>query len=154
MSSDSHEDTKMISREDAKRSEDAELERLARIVVDCGFHLHRDLGPGLLESAYEMLMRELLREIGLTVLTQVPLPVAYKGIVIDNAFKLDLLVEGRLIVELKSVEKLLPLHGKQLLTYLRLTGMPLGLLINFGQVLYKDGVQRVVNRHTGVIGAH
>jgi GxxExxY protein len=108
--------------------------------------------PGLLESAYEVLMRELLREHGLTVAAQVPVPISYRGIAIDNAFKIDLLIEDSLIVELKSVEKLTPLHGKQLLTYLRLTNRPLGLLVNFGQAMYKDGVQRIVNRHTGTIG--
>ncbi len=142
----------MISREDAKIAADDQIERLARIVVDCGYHLHRDLGPGLLESAYEILLRELLLEQGLSVRCQVPVPIRYRHIVIDNAFKIDLLVNDRLIVELKSVEKLVPLHGKQLLTYLRLMNAPLGLLINFGQAMFKDGVQRIVNRHTGTIG--
>lgn len=141
----------MISREDAKILADAEIERLARLVVDCGFHLHRDLGPGLLESAYEILLRELLLEQGLTVRCQVPVPIRYRHIVIDNAFKIDLLVEDRLVIELKSVEKLVPLHGKQLLTYLRLMNAPLGLVVNFGQAMFKDGVQRIVNRHTGTI---
>jgi iron complex transport system substrate-binding protein len=142
----------MVSREDAKIAADAEIERLARIVVNCGFHLHRDLGPGLLESAYEILLRELLLEQGLTVRCQVSVPIRYRHIVIDNAFKIDLLVEDRLVIELKSVEKLVPVHGKQLLTYLRLMNAPLGLLKNFGQAMFRDGVQRIVNRHTGTIG--
>ena len=129
-----------------------QLEAIARVAVDCGYHLHRDLGPCLLESAYEILLRELLLEQGLNVRCQVPVPIRYRHIVIDNAFKIDLLVEDRLVIELKSVEKLVPLHGKQLLTYLRLMNAPLGLLINFGQAMFKDGVQRIVNRHTGTIG--
>lgn len=133
-------------------SADEQLERLARIVVDCGYHLHYDLGPGLLESAYEILLRELLVEQGLNVRCQVVVPIRYRHIAIDNAFKIDLLVENRLVVELKSVDKIVPLHGKQLLTYLRLMHLPLGLLINFGQVMFKDGVQRIVNRHSGTIG--
>lgn len=133
-------------------SADEQLERLARIVVDCGYHLHYDLGPGLLESAYEILLRELLVEQGLNVRCQVVVPIRYRHIAIDNAFKIDLLVENRLVVELKSVDKIVPLHGKQLLTYLRLMHLPLELLINFGQVMFKDGVQRIVNRHSGTIG--
>jgi iron complex transport system substrate-binding protein len=124
-----------------------EIERLARVVVDCGFHIHNDLGPGLLESAYEALMAEALRQAGLNARRQVNVPLTYKGVVVDNAFKIDLLVEESLIVELKSVEKLAPIHGKQLLTYLRLTGLPLGLLMNFGQAMFKDGIRRVVNNH-------
>ena len=126
-----------------------EIERLSGIVVDCGFHIHNDLGPGLLESAYEALMAEALRQAGLNVRRQVNVPLTYKGVVVDNAFKIDLLVEESLIVELKSVEKLAPIHGKQLLTYLRLTGLPLGLLVNFGQAMFKDGIRRVVNNHRG-----
>jgi GxxExxY protein len=126
-----------------------EIERLSRTVVDCGFHIHNDLGPGLLESAYEALMAEALRQAGLNVRRQVNVPLTYKGVVVDNAFKIDLLVEESLIVELKSVEKLAPIHGKQLLTYLRLTGLPLGLLMNFGQSMFKDGIRRVVNNHRG-----
>ncbi|MFU7528136.1 GxxExxY protein [Qipengyuania sp. ASV99] len=126
-----------------------EIERLARTVLDCGFHIHNDLGPGLLESAYEALMAEALRQAGLNVRRQVNVPLKYNGVVVDNAFKIDLLVEESLIVELKSVEKLAPIHGKQLLTYLRLTGLPLGLLVNFGQAMFKDGVRRVVNNHRG-----
>jgi GxxExxY protein len=126
-----------------------EIERLSGIVVDCGFHIHNDLGPGLLESAYEAVMAEALRQAGLSVRRQVSVPLTYKGVVVDNAFKIDLLVEESLIVELKSVEKLAPIHGKQILTYLRLTGLPLGLLMNFGQAMFKDGIRRVVNNHRG-----
>lgn len=97
---------------------DNELERLARIVVDCGYRLHRDLGPGLLESAYERLMFELLAGEGLRVARLVPVKLQYNGIVIDNAFKADLLIENRLLVELKSAEKHEPVHAKQVITYL------------------------------------
>ena len=126
-----------------------DLERAARIAVDCGFHLHDDLGPGLLESAYEALMAEALRQTGLTVVRQVPVQLKYKGVVVDNAFKVDLLVERSMIIELKSVDRLLPVHGKQILNYLRLMELPLGLLMNFGQAMFRDGLKRVVNQHRG-----
>jgi GxxExxY protein len=125
------------------RSDD--LEAIARIVVDCGYRLHRDLGPGLLESVYEILFAEYLREAGLSAERQVPVPISFKGVSIDNAFRADLIVEGRLLVELKSVERIAAVHGKQVLTYLRLMNLPLGLLINFGQELFKDGVRRIAN---------
>ena len=122
-----------------------DLEAIARTVVDCGYRLHRDLGPGLLESVYEILFAEYLRDAGLLVERQVPVPISFKGIVIDNAFRADLIVEQRLLIELKSIERLAAVHGKQVLTYLRLMDLPLGLLINFGQSLFKDGVRRVGN---------
>ena len=128
-----------------------EIEELARIAVDCGYHLHRDLGPGLLESAYEVLLAESLRQAGLAIERQIALPLRYKGIVVDNAFKVDLLVERRLVIELKSVERLAPVHGKQLLTYLRLMKLPLGLLMNFGQGTFKEGLKRVANDYYGPI---
>ena len=121
------------------------LESIARISVDCGFRLHKDLGPGLLESVYEVLLAESLKEQGLTVARQVQVPIEYKGVVIDNAFRVDLLVEGSLLIELKSTEKHAPVHAKQLLTYLRLMHLPLGLLMNFGLVTFKEGVIRMAN---------
>lgn len=130
----------------------ADIEALAREVVDCGFHLHKDLGPGLLEGAYETLMAAELGRRGLDVARQVPVPLKYKGVVVDNAFKIDLLVDRRLIVELKSIERLAPVHGKQVLTYLRLMGLPLGLLMNFGQSTFKDGLRRIANDYFGRIG--
>ena len=129
-----------------------DLELAARTVVDCGYQLHRDLGPGLLESAYEVLMAESLRQAGLAVERQVPVTMSYKGVVIDNAFKVDLLVEHSLIIELKSIERLAPVHGKQVLTYLRLMNLPLGLLMNFGQATLKDGLRRIANDYYGRIG--
>jgi GxxExxY protein len=122
-----------------------EIEALARTSVDCGFHLHKELGPGLLESVYEVLLAESLKERGLFVARQVQVPIQYKGIVIDNAFKCDLLVEGKLVIELKSTEKHAPVHAKQLLTYLRLMHLPLGLLMNFGLATFKEGVMRLAN---------
>lgn len=124
-----------------------DIEAIARTTIDCGFHLHRDLGPGLLESVYEILMAEALRDVGLRIERQAAVPIAYKNIVIDNAFRIDLLVEGQLVVELKSVERMAPVHGKQVLTYLRLLELPLGLLINFGQETFRDGVKRIANNY-------
>jgi iron complex transport system substrate-binding protein len=129
-----------------------ELERAARIVVDCGYRIHRDLGPGLLESAYEALLAGAARQAGLSVERQVPVTMSYNGVVVDNAFKIDILVEKSLVVEVKSIERLAPVHGKKVLTYLRLTQLPLGLLMNFNQATFKDGVRRVVNDYDGRIG--
>lgn len=135
----------MISHKDTKMSRDEELERIAAIVIDAAFQLHRTFGPGLLESAYEQLLFGDLVDRGLRVNRQVPVALRYKSVVIDNAFKVDLLIENLLVVELKSVEKLIPLHGKQVLTYLRVMGLPLGLLINFGEATFKAGVRRIAN---------
>jgi GxxExxY protein len=124
-----------------------EIEELARLAVDCGFQLHREVGPGLLESVYQALMFASLRERGLAVASQVEVPIRFKGVVVDNAFRADLIIEGALLIELKSTEKVSLVHTKQVLTYLRLLEMPLGLLMNFGQATFKDGIQRVVNNH-------
>ena len=125
-----------------------DVEEVAAVVVDTALHLHHDLGPGLLESVYEVVLASMLERRGLIVERQKPVPIHYQGIVLDEGFRLDLLVDGQLIVELKSVEIIHPVHPKQLLTYLRLMNLPLGLLINFGAPLLKDGLQRVVNQHT------
>jgi GxxExxY protein len=118
---------------------------IARQVVDAAYRVHTVLGPGLLESVYETaLARELTRR-GLSVERQVPVPVIYEDLRFDEGFRADLLVQEGVIVELKSVEKLAPVHFKQLLTYLRLADKRLGLLINFGEALIKDGIHRVVN---------
>lgn len=124
-----------------------EIEGLARIAVDCGFRLHKELGPGLLESVYEVLLAESLKEQGLAIERQVAVPIRYKGVVVDNAFRIDILVERMLGIELKSTERYNPLYPKQLLTYLRLMDLPLGLLMNFGQETFKQGIKRVVNNH-------
>lgn len=124
-----------------------DIEELASIAVDCGFHLHRNLGPGLLESVYEAIMADQLGRRGLHVQRQAPIAIRYDGIALPEGFRADLLIEGKLLVELKSVERLSPLHGKQVLTYLRLLDLPLGLLINFGGETFKEGVKRVANNH-------
>lgn len=138
-------DKELTSREGTKTRRD--VEELSAIVVDTALQLHRDLGPGLLESVYEAVLAKILVDKGLAVERQKPVPICYQGIEINEGFRLDLLVDGQLIVELKSVEALHPVHPKQLLTYLRLMNLPLGLLINFGAPLLKDGLKRVVNNH-------
>jgi GxxExxY protein len=123
----------------------SDLEATASGVVDCGFQLHKQLGPGLLETVYEILLSESLRERGLSFQRQLAVPIKFKGIVINNAFRADILVEGKLLIELKSTEMHAPVHAKQLLTYLRLMGLPLGLLMNFGAASFKDGIRRIAN---------
>ncbi len=124
-----------------------DIEGLATIAIDCGFKLHRQLGPGLLESAYETLMAHSLVRRGLVVERQAPISIVFDGVAVSEGFRLDLLVEGKLLIELKSVERLAPVHAKQVLTYLRLMNLPLGLLMNFGGATFKEGLKRVVNGH-------
>lgn len=124
-----------------------DVEELATIAIDCGLHLHRDLGPGLLESVYETVLAASLERRGLTVERQKPVSFEFDGMVFTNAFRLDLMVENRLIIEIKSVEAMAKVHGKQLLTYLRLARQPLGLLMNFGASTFREGLRRVVNNH-------
>ena len=124
---------------------EAEIERLAQIAVDAAFHLHRDLGPGLIESVYETLLATRLKKLGLKVDRQQPIDIIYDGARFRAAFTADLLIEERLLIELKSVERTAPVHVKQLLTYLRLMHLPLGLLINFGAGSFREGIRRVVN---------
>jgi len=118
---------------------------IAKIIVDTAFHIHKSLGPGLLESVYEVVLAHGLEKGGLRVKRQVPVPIVFDGIKFDEGFRADLIVEDKVIVELKSVEKVMPVHKKQLLTYLRLTDRRLGLLINFSSELIRDGISRVVN---------
>jgi len=118
---------------------------IAKHIMDAAFHIHRTLGPGLLETVYEVILARKLTEIGLAVERQVPVPIRFEGITFDEGFRADLIVGEKVIVELKSVERVQPVHSKQLLTYLRLTGLRLGLLINFGENLLKNGFKRVVN---------
>ena len=125
--------------------QESDLEQIITSVIDHGFHLHNTIGPGLLESAYEAFLAGSLREAGLNVRQQVALPARYREITIENAFRIDLLVEDHLIVEIKSIERLAPVHSKQLLTYLRMTNQPVGLLLNFGAPLFKQGVIRVID---------
>ena len=124
-----------------------EIERLASAAVDCGFQIHKELGPGLLESAYEAVLAAALTEKGLTVERQRLVPLSYRGIVLSEGFRADLIVENSLVIEVKSVERNAPVHAKQLLTYLRLLQQPLGLLMNFGCETFREGIKRVVNGH-------
>jgi GxxExxY protein len=118
---------------------------IARQIVDAAFRVHVTLGPGLLESVYEAVLAHELQGRGLSVQRQQPIAVKYNGIVFDEGFRADLVVADAVIVELKSVETVAPVHRKQLLTYLRLADKRLGLLINFGAARIKDGISRVVN---------
>jgi len=119
---------------------------IAKIVVDAAFQIHKGMGPGLLESVYEVVLAHALKKRGLKVERQVPVEIIFDGMKFTEGFRADLIVEGKVIVELKSVEKVIPVHKKQLLTYLRLADKKLGLLINFGSELIRDGISRVVNR--------
>jgi GxxExxY protein len=132
-----------ISHEGTKARSDKE--ELSRIVVDCGYRLHVEAGPGLLESVYEVVLAKMLEQQGLRLPRQVPLPIYLMGLHFDEGFRADILVEDTLLLELKSVEKLLPVHSKQVLTYLRLLNLPLGLLINFGAPTFKEGCHRIVH---------
>lgn len=130
---------------ESSESSQPSLEELSRIVVDCGYKLHVEAGPGLLESVYEAILARMLAERGLRVQRQVPVPITLMGLRFDEGFRADLIVEGRLLIELKSVERFAPVHPKQALTYLRLLGFPLGLLMNFGGATFKEGCKRIVN---------
>jgi len=121
-----------------------EFDSLSSQVIGAAIEVHRTLGPGLLESVYEQAMAYETALLGLAVQAQIPLPVSYKAIKLDCGFRLDLLVENQLILEIKSVERLLPVHDAQLLTYLKITGMKTGLLINFNVPLLREGIKRLV----------
>ncbi len=118
---------------------------IAKVVVDACYRIHTGLGPGLLESVYEAVLAKELERRGLRVQRQAPVPVVWDGLEFEEGFRADLIVEDKVILELKSVEKLAPVHYKQLLTYLRLMDRRLGLLVNFGEALIKDGIKRVAN---------
>ncbi len=122
-------------------------EDICRDIIDVSVRLHRELGPGLLESVYEMLLAGRLAAMGYDVVRQRSINVMFDGIQFEGAFKIDLLVDEAVLVEIKSVEKLNPVHAKQLLTYLRLTRQPIGLLINFGGETLKEGLRRIVNNY-------
>lgn len=121
------------------------IEEIATTAVDCGFHIHRELGPGLLESVYEAVLAQALIQNGLAVVRQQPVPISFRGVILPEAFRADLIIDNALIIEVKSVERNAPVHAKQLLTYLRLMKQPLGLLMNFGCETFREGVKRVVN---------
>jgi len=123
-----------------------ELDDITGFIVDLAVRIHRELGPGLLESVYELVMERALVARGLCVERQKAICFSYDGLVFENAFRVDLLVDERVVVEIKSVERLASVHGKQLLTYLRLMNLPVGLLINFGGITLKEGLHRIVNQ--------
>ena len=129
------------------------VETLAQEAVNVAYHLYREAGPGLLETVYEIAMVDMLRERGLEAQSQVPVPMRLGSRTIDVAFRADIVVEQRLLIELKSVEKLIPVHAKQTLTYLRLLDLPLGLLFNFSAPTFREGVRRVVLGHRDTQGS-
>ena len=126
------------------RDTEAQRDPLTQKVIGSAIEVHRHLGPGLLESAYEECLCWELKQAGLAVRRQVSLPVVYKEVKLDVGYRLDLVVEDRLVIELKTVERLLPIHEAQLLTYLKLSGLKTGLLLNFNPAVLKDGIKRLV----------
>lgn len=123
---------------------DTELNQLTEKIIGAAIEVHRHLGPGLLESAYETCLAYELEQLGLAVERQKPLPLVYKQIRLDQGYRLDLLVEGKVIVEVKVVEQIMPVHEAQVLSYLKLSGRRIGLLLNFNVKLLKDGIHRLV----------
>ena len=121
-----------------------EVEELSRELVDSAFKVHQTLGPGLLESVYEACLCIELSKRGISYETQAPVPLVYEGVNVEAGLRLDVLVEKSIVLELKAVDKLLPIHHAQLLTYLKLTDLRLGLLINFNVSMFKEGVKRVI----------
>jgi iron complex transport system substrate-binding protein len=120
-------------------------DQITGVVVDAAYKLHTKLGPGLIESVYEILLARMLEERGLKVDRQKPIAIEFDGIKLPDAFRVDLLVEDRVVVELKALESLAPVHVRQTVTYLRLLDQPVGLLINFGAAKLKDGLRRISN---------
>ncbi len=120
--------------------------QIAAVIVDAALKIHKTLGPGLLESVYQATLVFELRKRGLKVVSQLPFPVCYEGVKLDLGFRADLVVSDKVVIEIKSIEALAPVHRKQLETYLRLMDKSLGLLINFNVELIRDGIHRVVNR--------
>jgi len=118
---------------------------LSNTIIGAALRVHRVLGPGLLESVYEIILARELSKVGLTVIRQQPVPIIYEDLHFEEGFRADLVVNELVIVEIKSMEKLNPVHAKQVLTYLKLMKLKLGLLINFNEALLKDGIKRVVN---------
>jgi len=122
-----------------------EINELTSKVIGLAIEVHRQLGPGMLENIYQQCLEYELRSDGFAVESEVSLPVSYKGMEFKNAYRIDLLVENRLVVELKAVEKILPVHSAQLLSYLKLSGHEIGLLINFNVAQLKSGIKRIIN---------
>ena len=115
------------------------------IIIESAIYIHKQLGPGLLESVYEVILTKVLMKKGLSVQRQVSIPIEFEGELFDESFRADLIVEGKVMIELKSVESLHPSHKKQLLTYMKLAKMKLGYLLNFGESLMKNGIVRMIN---------
>ena len=118
---------------------------ITKIIIDAAYKIHSTMGPGLLESAYQSIFVYELKKRGLSVESEKPMPVYYDSITLDMGYRADIIVENKVIIELKSVEKVAEVHKKQLLTYLRASGLQVGLLINFGAPLIKEGIFRIVN---------
>ncbi len=125
-----------------------DIDEISGAVIDVALRIHRDLGPGLLETVYETVLEGKLAKLGYSVLRQKPVDIEFEELRFEAAFRIDLLIEGCLLIEIKSVEQLHAAHAKQLLTYLRLTKQPVGLLINFGGATLKEGLRRIVNNYT------
>jgi GxxExxY protein len=123
----------------------SEIERLATLAVDAAFAVHTELGPGLLESAYQSCFVHELGLRGVAYQKELSIPLHYKGVLIEAGFRADVIIEQKLLIELKAVEQLLPIHKAQVITYLKLTRLPLGILVNFNEVLIRNGIQRVLN---------
>jgi GxxExxY protein len=128
-------------------NEATENDPLTERIIGLAIDIHRHLGPGLLESAYEECLAFELEQAGIAFERQISVPIVYKSIRLDCAYRLDLKIENRLIVEVKSVERLMPIHEAQLITYLRLTGLPVGLLLNFNTNVLKNGIRRLGHSH-------
>ncbi|MBV9108624.1 MAG: GxxExxY protein [Gemmatimonadetes bacterium] len=124
-----------------------DIDEITGLIIDEALQIHRRLGPGLFESVYEAILARELERRGLPVQRQVPVRLEYDGLTFDEAFRADLIVAERVVIELKSLDSLAPVHAKQLLTYLKLLHLPVGLLINFGSDKLMDGVRRIVNHH-------
>ncbi len=124
-----------------------QIDEITRDVIGVAMQMHRDLGPGLLESVYEMVLAAKLVRLGYRIDRQKPINIEFEDMQFEAAFRIDILIDDRLIVEIKSVEQLHKVHAKQLLTYLRLTRQPVGLILNFGCETMKEGIRRLVNNH-------
>ncbi|MEI1278882.1 GxxExxY protein [Leptospira venezuelensis] len=124
-----------------------QLDQITSEIIDSALKIHKKIGPGLLESVYEMILFQELTKRKLQVVNQKYISFEYEGTIFKNAFKVDLLVEENVIIEIKSTEKTLPVHCKQVLTYLKLMNLPVGLLLNFGTALMKEGISRIVNHY-------
>jgi GxxExxY protein len=138
----------MLAKTKPERAEGAEINRLTERIIAAAIEIHRHLGPGLLESAYEECLCYELSLAGIRFARQVALPIQYKGLKLDCSYRMDMLVDDAVIVEIKSVDALLPIHSAQLLTYLKAANKRIGLLINFNAPMLKSGLKRIANRYT------